>query len=130
MMSGNKHFIVIDDSELDCYIAERLIHHTGRCESFLSFTNAEVALQHITSNSNVHKTIILLDVLMPVMNGFEFVEAFEKLPEEIRSRYSIIALTTSLSKHDINKIQSYEAVGHFIDKPISPEKLLPLLDVV
>ncbi len=122
-------FIVIDDNELDCYIAERLIQHTGRSETILKFTDAEAALKYI-AKAKVKKTVILLDVLMPVMNGFQFVEAFEQLPEEIREHYSIIALTTSLSRSDISKIKSYRSVGHFIDKPISPEKLLPLLELV
>lgn len=128
-MDRKLHFIVIDDNELDCYIAERLIQHTGRSRTILKFTAAEAALTYI-AGAPLKKTIILLDVLMPVMNGFQFVEAFERLPEEIQANYSIIALTTSLSRSDISKIKGYRSVNHFIDKPISPDKLLPLLELV
>ena len=129
MMNRKLPFIVIDDNELDCYIAERLIQHTGRAETILKFTDAEAALKYI-ARAKLKKTVILLDVLMPVMTGFQFVEAFEQLPEAIQANYTIIALTTSLSRSDISKIRGYRSVSHFIDKPISPEKLLPLLELV
>jgi CheY-like chemotaxis protein len=129
MINRKFHFIVIDDSELDCYIAERLIQHTGKCETILKFTDADAALKYI-AKAKLKKTVILLDVLMPLMNGFEFVEAFEQLPKELQANYTIIALTTSLSRNDIIKIKGYRSVAHFIDKPIAPEKLLPVLDQV
>jgi CheY-like chemotaxis protein len=129
MINRKFHFIVIDDSELDCYIAERLIQHTGKCETILKFTDADAALKYI-AKAKFKKTVILLDVLMPLMSGFEFVEAFEQLPEEVQANYSIVALTTSLSRNDIIKIKGYRSVDYFIDKPIAPEKLLPVLDEV
>jgi CheY-like chemotaxis protein len=85
-MTPNKlHFIVIDDSKLDCFIAEKIIRNTGRSESIRSFLQANDALNYIRdtpSSEDGLKTILLVDIQMPVMNGFEFVESFDRLPKK------------------------------------------------
>ncbi|WP_207420990.1 response regulator [Desertivirga brevis] len=123
-------FIIIDDSALDCYIAEKMIRYTGKCEDVHCFLGATEALEFIKTSAvsaDDPLTIIILDVLMPIMSGFVFVEEFEKLPENIKDRYRIIALTSSMNKNDIDKICSYDTVNDIMDKPITAETLSPLL---
>lgn len=115
-------FMIIDDSELDCYIAKKLIEHTGKSRNIQTFTAAEDALNDISameSDNGVEKTVILLDILMPVMNGFVFLDTFEKLPEETTKQYLIVAITSSLNKNDIERVASYKSVKGVIDKPLS-----------
>ena len=78
MKSDKMHFIVIDDSKLDCFIAEKVIQNTGRSESVKSFIVASEALEYIQKLSPDKKTVVLVDIQMPVMNGFDFLDAFEK----------------------------------------------------
>lgn len=123
-------FIVIDDSQLDCFIAEKLIRHTGKSSGIKTFTSAGSALEYIkqrTLPDDDSLTVLLLDVLMPVMSGFDFVEAFEKLPQQVQDRYLIIALTSSMNKNDMNRISSYQAVKHLLGKPITTDALSALL---
>ena len=131
-MTGKKfNFIVIDDSELDCFIAAKMIKHTGKCGTIKCFSVATEALKHIAGAEDGQdqvETIVLLDVLMPVMSGFAFVEAFESLAEDIRARHHIIALTSSMNKNDIEKIAAYESVKNVLDKPITTEALSALLE--
>lgn len=130
-MSEKVHFIIIDDSELDCYIAEKLIKHTVKSSTIKTFTLAEEALKYMLSpQAEEGKTVILLDVLMPIMSGFQFVEEFEKMPLAIQEKHLIIALTTSLNKNDFNRIKSYRSVSQLLDKPLTPELLLPMLENV
>ena len=128
---GKFKFIVIDDSELDCYIAEKMIRYTGQCEEIKCFTGATEALNFIKgAQYKEHDgipTIVILDVLMPIMNGFTFVEEFEKLPKEVQNKYQIIALTSSMNKNDINKICSYATINKILDKPLTAESITPLL---
>lgn len=115
-------FIIIDDRELDCYIAEKLIKRTGLSIGNRIFYDAFSALDFIKNNTVESEiTVILLDVMMPVMNGFEFVEEFEKFSKEIRNSYRIIAITTSLNKADINDISKYESVIGVLKKPYNFE---------
>nr|WP_294897525.1 response regulator [uncultured Pedobacter sp.] len=118
-------FIIIDDRELDCYIAEKLIQKTGISTFNLIFNDAFSALAFIekTRVTDV-PTVILLDIMMPVMNGFEFIEKFEKLAEEIKNNYRIIPITTSLNKYDLKKISEYQSVVAVLKKPYTAEALL------
>ncbi|TZF82584.1 response regulator [Pedobacter sp. BS3] len=113
-------FIVIDDSELDCYIAEKLINHTGKSAGFKSFIDAASALEHISKQQpDGDKAVILLDIMMPVMNGFDFLESFITMPAQVQQQFLIIAITSSMNKTDIARIKNYEAVKGVIDKPVT-----------
>ncbi len=79
-------FMVIDDSELDCFIARKFIEHTDKSLQTVTYLNAKLAIAQIrkdADNRNMPLTIILLDLRMPIMNGFQFVDQFEKLPMDI-----------------------------------------------
>lgn len=127
---NKKHdFIVIDDSKLDCFIAEKVIKNTGNCENVKSFVDATLALEVISAADTVHKpqTIILLDIQMPVMNGFQFIEAFEQLGEEITSNYIIYVISSSINENDLNRVHNYSSVRQFLNKPINSNVLGALL---
>lgn len=130
-MAANRlqHFIVIDDSKLDCFIAEKVIKNTGRCESVTSFLQAQEALEFIKQNSlsSLDPVIVLVDIQMPIMNGFEFVEAFEKLPVNTRKNYQIYVISSSINDNDLTKIPQYPSVIQFINKPLSSNNLSALL---
>ncbi len=124
------HFIVIDDSKLDCFIAEKIIKNTGKSESIRSFFQAEEAIKFIANSprpADGGHTIILVDIQMPVMNGFEFVEAFEKLTGDIRAAYTIYVISSSINENDIHKLQTYASVKQFLNKPINSNMLASLL---
>ncbi|WP_304066513.1 response regulator [Pedobacter glucosidilyticus] len=117
------NFIIVDDRELDCFIAEKLILNTGKCNSFKAYDNAIEALQDIKAKEpeKGSLTVLLLDIMMPVMNGFQFIEEFENLPKETKNNYRIISITTSLNKNDISRISTYESVFGVLKKPYSFE---------
>ena len=124
-----QHFIVIDDSKLDCFIAEKVIRNTGKCESVRSFLQATEALEFIKS-SNAEQpipNIILVDIQMPVMNGFEFVDAFEQLPAEITKNYKIYVISSSINDVDLNRVHNYPSVIQFLNKPLTSNNLSLLL---
>jgi CheY-like chemotaxis protein len=127
--SKKLHFIVIDDSKLDCFIAEKIIRNTGKSESIKSFLQAQDALEFIRlspAEENVH-TIMLVDIQMPVMNGFEFVEAFEQLPIDVIQNYSIYIISSSINDNDLKRVHSYVTVKQFLNKPLTSNNLSVLL---
>jgi CheY-like chemotaxis protein len=133
-MNTELSFIVIDDGELDRYLTRKFLELTYTDVSVRSFENAQHALDIIRmtpKDDGLAQTIILLDLQMPLMNGFQFVEEFEKLPSEVQKNYKVIVQTVLTSKNDpddISAILAYKAVNSVIQKPLSKEKLVSLLE--
>jgi len=128
-MAQKLHFIVIDDSKLDCFIAEKVIRNTGKSESIKSFLLATNALELIktTQPESESHTIVLVDIQMPIMNGFEFVEAFETLPKEIRDHYTLYIISSSINENDLKRVHTYASVKKFLNKPLTSNTLSTLL---
>ena len=112
------HFIVVDDSRLDCFVAEKVIKNTGKALTVKSFLEPLKALEYIKLNEifNSEKTILILDIQMPVMTGHQFVEAFEQLPENIQGHYLIYMISSSSNESDLNRIANYKSVKKFSNK--------------
>lgn len=125
------NFIIIDDSKEDCYLIKKRLQTLNQSFDIKSFLSAHEAFDHIITNSNdastLPKSIIILDIYMPLMDGFEFVEAFENLPKAVQDRYLICALTSSINKSYIERISTYQSVKFFLEKPIKTESLLDLI---
>ncbi|MFD2163242.1 two-component system response regulator [Paradesertivirga mongoliensis] len=129
MENKKVNFIIVDDSELDCFIAEKLVRHAGVGNKIKSFLRASDALDYIKKTNSIEgetPTVVLVDILMPIMSGVEFVEEFEKLPFEVREKYYIVAFTSSMNKKDMGAMKSYDSVKFLFDKPLSPEVLSSL----
>lgn len=132
-MNREISFIVIDDSELDRFVTQKFLERANQNLVVKTFHNAEEALEMIRENNDktdTVPTVVLLDLQMPVMSGFKFVEEFEKIPSEIQKKYVIIALTvlsSSSDPKDIHKISTFNTVKSIVEKPLTHEKLTLLL---
>lgn len=127
------HFIIIDDSQLDCFIGEKIIQNTGSYSSIKTYTQATDAYEYIKNSAPGPAdamTIIVLDIQMPVMNGFQFVEAFELLPEDIRSNYAIFMFSSSINENDKNRLENHPCIRKFYGKPISKEIVASLVSAI
>lgn len=127
------NFIIIDDSKLDCFIAEKIVLNTGKSASMKSFMNAKEALSYIHSNKELQKltTVVLVDINMPVMNGFEFIEAFEATtPIAERAHFYMSMLTSSINESDLEKSKSFTSIKKFLNKPLSKSVMEQLLEQI
>jgi CheY-like chemotaxis protein len=133
MTASKRHFVVIDDNKLDCFIAQKLIMNTGLSSKISLYQNASEALELVKQgepDGATSKTIIIVDIQMPLMNGFEFIEAFEALPMETRSQYQIFMLSSTINQNDINRARSYASVIKLIAKPLSVAKLRSMFEAL
>lgn len=131
MLTPQLHFIVIDDSKLNCFIAEKIIQTNSSVTSVKVFLEAAEALEYIiqtADNQPDSRTIIIVDIQMPVMNGFEFVERFEELPQSIRRQYEIFMISSSINESDHSRAANYRSVKELLQKPLTKEMLSYVID--
>ena len=72
-------------------------------------------------------SVVILDIQMPVMNGFQFIEGFEILPEDIKSKFVIFMYSSSINENDKNRLGNYPTIRKFYGKPISKETIAQMI---
>jgi len=115
--------MLIDDEEFDQRAYQRVIERSGLVETILCFDMAEDALDHLRQHPDLVVDVIFLDINMPSMNGFDFLEVASKEFPTGFAKIVVAMLTTSLNPGDEEKARSYDAVKAFINKPLTTEKV-------
>ena len=119
MDTGRADFIIIEDNKVDCFIAEKTIQNSGKGLSCRIFSQASQALEYIQQQHSAGPVIIFVDIQMPTMNGFEFVESFERLALSNQHLYHIYTLTSSINERDKERINRFPSVKGFLNKPLT-----------
>jgi CheY-like chemotaxis protein len=120
-MSQFQQILLIDDDTITNFLNKKLLEKHLLTEDIVVALNGEEALHHL-KNSKKSPELIFLDINMPVMNGFEFLETYEKLTFPDQKESKIFVLTTSNHHIDLLKIKHYKVAG-YINKPLTLEKL-------
>jgi CheY-like chemotaxis protein len=116
--------MLIDDNTIDTFINRKLIENNGFSANVSSYNDAREALDFLKQASQQEwPDLIFLDIMMPEMDGFAFLEAFERLDRGQKDRIKIVMLSTSESFKDLNRANKNVLVRKFLNKPLSPEML-------
>lgn len=121
--------MMIDDNQIDQMIYDRIIKRSGLVETVISFSMAENALAHLAANPDDRPDIILLDINMPKMDGFEFLEAAEKA---FGADFCVVVvmLTTSLNPRDKERANAFQMVKSYLGKPLTIDSLQEIATLV
>lgn len=131
-MKKNKIICIIDDEEINHLIVKTIIKRLDSRMHFLPYNNGEEAITALKqlSVSNVElPDIILLDINMPVMDGWEFLNNFIKLKSQIDKKIEIYILSSSSANEDINKSKKYAEISGYLCKPIGTEALRNIIQI-
>lgn len=123
------HFILIDDSKMDLFLITKIIHVVHPNAHVLTFDQPDLALTYFQVTQPTESTLVLLDINMPVINGFDFLEAYHKLSEAQKSKYAIYILTSSHNLTDIERGKSNPYVKEVLHKPLSKDHFVKLLNL-
>lgn len=113
--------MLIDDDEVDQRIYKRVMDRSGLVDEVMCFTYADEALAHLIANPDLEIDVIFLDINMPRMNGFEFLDAATQEFGSEFARMVVVMLTTSLHPEDERRARDMEVVKEFIRKPLTVE---------
>ena len=115
---------LVDDDPIVVFGLKKMMKLTQFCENFLVFSNGQEALDALTAIIKAKKEVpqlILLDLNMPVMDGWEFLEEFTKVdpPKAI----TIYILTSSIDPRDQERAKKFSNVSKYVVKPVTIEQL-------
>ncbi|HYG37301.1 MAG TPA: response regulator [Cytophagales bacterium] len=116
--------LIIDDDEVDFIIHSKIIHKENSSVKVTYKSSGIEALNYlnkIIEDGEEWPTHILVDINMPPINGFEFVEAYSKYPEKVTQKAKIYILSSSDSSDDKSKAREYPLITDYIVKPLSIE---------
>lgn len=134
-MADKKYFSVmlIDDNEIDNLINQKMIEATNLSEHIYVHSGAKSAIEFLKNvekltdfSDKILPNVIFLDIDMPLMDGFQFLDLFNKLNEHTKAHCKIVMLTSSINPQDIDKSKTYSFVKKYINKPLTQQSLLKL----
>ncbi len=123
--------LLIDDDEPTNYLNKKLIREAGCADYVVTKESGEEGLDYLVSCAEGAGTLpelIFLDINMPAMNGWEFLDEYRKLDESIQSEVLLVMLSTSLNPDDRKRAESMEEVAGFINKPFNMVTLDEVLE--
>ena len=115
--------MIVDDNELDSFILKKVIEASGFSGEVILKADARTALDYLSSNGDKLPRVIFLDIMMPGIDGFGFLEEFEKLSPTVHEHCRVILISTSESFKDLNRANKNRFVYRFLNKPITDAML-------
>lgn len=124
-----KHLLLVDDDPTTNFFNRHLIGKMGLFDQIHEAANGQIALEKIAElhDKDEAPDMILLDINMPIMNGFEFLDRYTVLDDKIKSSVVVCMLTTSLAKEDLERSKEYAILDDYIDKPLYEAKMRELI---
>jgi len=125
-MSSHSHVIaVVDDDEISLLLIKKIFERKQSADNFLLFSNAFNALGYLEDNANNPvqlPTVLLLDITMPLMSGWQFLKEFEKIKFTEGYTPPIFIVSASINV-DFEMLRKYPFVKGYFLKPVIPDKL-------
>jgi response regulator RpfG family c-di-GMP phosphodiesterase len=127
-MSANLKYIIVDDDPFNNTIYSMVIKNALGEADIKTFTIPEEGLAFIQKKYVKSHTIVFLDINMPTLTGWEFLEQYEKFSEEVKMQINIYILSSSVDQRDVNKANENKYVKGFISKPLDFETVISIAE--
>ena len=125
--------LLVDDDEINNFISIKLIKKALLNTEIMACLNGKFAIDQLVEiqkkDPEKLPDYILLDINMPIMNGWEFLDEYKRLNIDPLGKSKIFIISSSVFSNDINKARSYNLVTDFISKPLNVDKIIELFKV-
>ena len=121
---------IIDDDPIFIYGTKRIMKEVDFAENIIVYNNGQEAvdgLKEIINEGGLLPEVIFLDLNMPIMNGWEFLDEYENCRYEISKKTIIYIISSSVDPRDLERVKHYNQVKSYILKPITPDDLCKIL---
>ncbi len=126
----NPTICVVDDDEIYRFVIKSQLESRKMARKILMFSDGELAIdffKNTVANVDELPDLVLLDLNMPIMDGWEFLDEFIMLKPKLPKKVTIYVVTSSINQTDIDRAKRISEVTDYIVKPISEETLLDML---
>ncbi|WP_198440163.1 response regulator [Pareuzebyella sediminis] len=123
--------LLIDDDDIYIYLTKRMLKGISENIDVESYMDGEQALEYIEScieQGLDFPRVILLDINMPFLDGWGFLEEFRKLKPKIKQEVHFYLVTSSQSQRDKTRAEKYEELTEYVVKPVAEDRLIQILD--
>ncbi len=125
--------LLVDDDEINNFISIKLIKKALLNTEIMACLNGKFAIDQLLEIQRNDPAklpdYILLDINMPIMNGWEFLDEYKRLNIDPSGKSKVFIISSSVFSNDINKARSYPVVKDFISKPLNVDKIVELFKV-
>lgn len=119
---------IIDDDNIFVFVLKKLLEKNENFVQVRDFKNGEDVIEILENDTAEFPDIILLDINMPVVDGWQFLQKLEELPN--KDKLNIFVMSSSIDVADVEKAKQFTTVKNYISKPINQEKLNQLLGLI
>lgn len=123
--------LLVDDSEPDNFLTSRIVKKADVCNEIVVTYGGEEALRYLAKPEDgkyPNPELIFLDINMPGMNGWEFLEAYNELPETMRKGIVVCMLSTSFAEVDLRRTEDSPVPSDHFQKPLTADKLHSVIE--
>ncbi len=123
------NILLIDDDEIYLFLMNRIIKHLTLRLNVISHTDGEKAINYLATctEENIDvPDVIFLDINMPYLDGWGFLEEFKKLKPKINNRVNIYMVSSSSREQDVKKAAEFEELTGYVVKPVTESKLVEI----
>ena len=124
---------LIEDDEVCAFVTQKIIENSHLVKQIKVFTNGKEAIDFFklhAADAELLPEIIFLDLNMPIMDGWEFIEEYLKLKPKLAKKMALYIVSSSIAAEDVNRIKRIQEISDYIIKPVTKEKFAELIKVL
>jgi CheY-like chemotaxis protein len=125
-----KTIFLIDDDPIYVFLTRKILSSASSTSEIIEFSDGQVAINHlvkIAEDVGLLPDIILLDLSMPVMDGWGFLQEYALLRPRMQKKITLFIVSSSISPYEIARSKSFKEVSDFLIKPLEKEKVMEIV---